>query len=427
MQNDLFSLQSTTITLAYLSVHFSFITMPSYPKCMLCKKRISNVVLYELLEGRWESVKEKWNGVSPTVCQECAGGKILAQDRIFGCLYPGDNKKYWATVGENSYKEQFIREGIVTIPSAELLGEFRFTDAVLKVVKKRGLKDRNKLQFLADKVDERSMKKSQHTCRRWKSIWGDSESVVKPDKEWGFLYEQSIHLCVQLERLLFPEIFHGRGMMNAAGHPSEHLKRPCSSLQCNKINLLARFAGLTTTQHLHRDCDVFGLSVIYVVECNDSYEFVYAEGSHELSYEPDVEKFQDTNIAKADVKRIQVKKGHFICFSGNLVHAGGRSSASLGPNKTLTDSELSDLSLQFDFSHDGLSKGATRSNGETLVWKFEPHEDDPNDPINYSNVFRYNGESQKFRAAVANATTDWILDSRGAGRKSKRLRSRKEP
>lgn len=398
---------------------------------MLCKSAISNVVLYELLGGRWvpdKPVKRPWNGLSPTVCQQCAGKKVSAQDRIFGCLFPADHRKYSTTAsGENSYREQFIREGIVIIPAAKLLGEFKFTDAVLKVVKERGLKDRNKLQPLADEVDKRSMKKSQHTCRRWKSIWGDSESVVKPDKQWGFLYDQSIHLCVQLERYLLPEIYYGRGMMNAAGHSSEPSDRPRSSLQCNKINLLARFAGLTTTQHLHRDCDVFGLSVIYVVECNDSYEFVYAEGSHELSYEPDEEKFEDTNIAKADVKTIQVEKGHFICFASNLVHGGGRSSASLGPNEKLTDSELSDLSLQFDFSHDGLSKGATRSNGDTLIWKFEPHEDDPNDKRNYNNVYRYQGDSPKFRAAVARATTESILDSRGAGRKSKRIRYGKEP
>lgn len=54
---------------------------------------------------------------------------------------------------------------------------------------------------------------------------------------------------------------------------------------------------------------MFGLVVIYVVECNNFYEFAYFEGSHELSYEPDKETFKDTNVAKADMKTIQQKTG----------------------------------------------------------------------------------------------------------------------
>jgi hypothetical protein len=56
-----------------------------------------------------------------------------------------------------------------------------------------------------------------------------------------------------------------------------------STLECNKINLLARFAGLDNTQFLHRDDEKFGLAVIYIFE-TDGYSFKYVKGSHELSY-----------------------------------------------------------------------------------------------------------------------------------------------
>lgn len=390
--------------------------MPSFPKCMTCKAAMSQVVLFELLNGRW--LPPDWDGGSPNVCESCAASRVsLHHEKVLGYLFPNNSKVYCATAFQkNTYREQFIRKGIVVIPQTELPGSCEFTDTIRRIVDKRRLLDGKKLQPLGDAVI--SGKKSKHICRKWKNIWGDTVSLLSKDNQARSILEKCEFLGLQLEHHLFPEIYYGRRMVK---HSID------SSLRCNKINLLARFAGLETTQHLHQDCAVFSLAVIYVVECNNNgYSFTYFEGSHELSYKFDNIEKANINITKEDMKTIHVKKGHFICFASNLVHAGGPASLPLGPNEGLKQLKLSDMSLHFDFSHDGLSKGAIRSNGDTLTWPYEPNKEDPNNPGNFSNVFKYQGESPKFREAASNATTSWILDSQGKGvvvqRKSKRLR-----
>lgn len=102
-------------------------------------------------------------------------------------------------------------------------------------------------------------------------------------------------------------------------------------------------------------------------------------------------------------------KNHFICFATNLVHAGGPASRMVDPEDDPNTRELSDLSFHFDFSHNGLSKGANRSNGVQLAWPFEPH--DEKNGKSDEPVFKH-GDSPKFREAVVEATTAWILNRR---------------
>jgi hypothetical protein len=123
-----------------------------------------------------------------------------------------------------------------------------------------------------------------------------------------------------LERLLFPEIFYGRKMVDRKSNILKHKPNLESSLNCDKINILVRYAGLDTEQHLHRDSLDFGLSVVLVLECHETYSFRYVRGSHELSYDDDIKDF---NISAADLETIKVQKGNCICFAYRISFMAG--------------------------------------------------------------------------------------------------------
>jgi hypothetical protein len=104
---------------------------------------------------------------------------------------------------------------------------------------------------------------------------GDTNCIVKSENDVvAFLKNRTRHIELELERYLFPEIFYGRKMVDSKSNIRQHESSPAeSSLNCNKINLLVRFAGLHTEQHLHWDSIDFGLSVISVLECHETYSF----------------------------------------------------------------------------------------------------------------------------------------------------------
>jgi hypothetical protein len=149
---------------------------------------------------------------------------------------------------------------------------------------------------------------------------GDTDSLVKSEKAGAYLKNRARCIGFDFERLLFPKIFYWRKMVDRKSNILKHKPDLESSLNCDKINILVRYAGLDTEQHLHRDSLDFGLSVVLVLECHETYSFRYVRGSHELSYDDDIKDF---NISAADLETIKVQKGNCICFASNLVHGGG--------------------------------------------------------------------------------------------------------
>lgn len=391
--------------------------MVGYRKFRMCKAVTSQVIVFEFISGVWSPVmvKRKWNGVSPSVCVSCAVQYIKQQShgRILGHVYPTHSKNYLHSVfGADSFARTFYRDGIVVIPGLKMMGHAKFTDAISLLVARRNLRERCKLQLLKDSIE--NGKKTHHEDRRWINIWGDSNSLLKSDTEAATLLKLLPGLVIELERHLFPEVHIKRKMGDVNVNTSAE-----STLECTKINLLARFAGLNNTQFLHRDDEKFGLVVIYIFE-TDGYSFKYVKGSHELSYIYDNVEEARINVMKSDERTIIVPRDHFICFATNLVHAGGPASKSkkVDSKEDPSSHKLSDLSFHFDFSHSGLSKGAYRGNGVQLAWPYEPHDD--NESLPWDPVFKHGGDSPKFREAVVKATTAWISNKRIGSTRSTR-------
>jgi hypothetical protein len=116
------------------------------------------------------------------------------------------------------------------------------------------------------------------------------------------------------------------------------------------------------------------------------------------------------NISAADLEQtIQVKKGNCICFASNLVH--GRGASSIKSDQSTT-SQLSDLSIHIDFTHEGLSKGSLRANGVTHIWPFLLDQGESDD---CEAVYKYNGKSPEFKKAVEDATSSWVGMYGGGG------------
>ena len=281
---------------------------------------------------------------------------------------------------------------------------------------KKKLDERKNLNYLSDDIV--NGKKSRNLNRMWCNIYGDPKSVLKKDKEGGELLGHVEQFALEIEKLLFPDLYWGRFMLHCCEiiRKGDVKKSPrCKgnverSLRCNKINLLARFAGLNTTQHFHRDFEGLGLEAILVLRCNKSYSFAYFKGSHELSFNGGIEK--ETNVMKKDLVHLEVPVNHYIFFSPSLVHGGGPSSMVSDSNENYRKSKLSDLSISFDFSHLGCSKGASPGNGSTIAWKFEP-----GDPTSNTNLFEPNSKPPCFSKAMADATTNFLttLDSKSDG------------
>jgi hypothetical protein len=57
------------------------------------------------------------------------------------------------------------------------------------------------------------------------------------------LKDCTCHIGFDLERQLFPEIFYGHKMVDRKSNILQHGSPVESSLNCDKINLLVRFAG----------------------------------------------------------------------------------------------------------------------------------------------------------------------------------------
>ena len=390
--------------------------MPTPRQCKYCKQP-SKVVLFTLEKGKWISTSSGSKEI-PNVCLECANKHVSLNCETFNCgyLFKADSKKYIESASSSSLRDRFIREGIVVVPLDEMQGSFPFVDAVSRLVKRDNLSERVKFKDLKDAIDQTKMKKQNNPDRKWINIWGDTDAFVKNENKAAKFVKHSQHLGLEIEKHLFPEIYYARKMVDKKRETFEHIYLE-NSLICNKINLLARFAGLNTDQHLHRDSIKFGLAVIFILKCHHKYCFKYVQGSHELSYG---ENYVNYNVVSEDFKTLLVEKNNFIIFATNLIHCGGPSSINTittGKNEKSSESELSDLSLHVDFFHEGLSRGATRSNGETIIWPFELDKGDGQD---YDNVYKYNGESPEFQKAFEEATSLWIDNYGGGRRKSKR-------
>jgi hypothetical protein len=147
-----------------------------------------------------------------------------------------------------------------------------------------------------------------------------------------------------------------------------HLRDLWQSLDCTKINLLVRFAGLTTTtQHLHCDDEKFGLVVILVLKCNKRYPFTYVVESHELSYNGRI--CAGYNVVHSDKTTIQAPENHIICFATNLIHAGGPMSTGLGSDINVnTNNQLSDVQWKLISCIWVAIRGPIEKSGYTLAW-----------------------------------------------------------
>lgn len=384
--------------------------MPTKRICSFCKNP-SEFYLFDLKEGRWSSNIDS-RGKTSAVCRNCGDEKASFDCHFLQCGYlsPTERTKYMS-ISSSTYRDTFIHKGIAVIPFDEVLGgSLSFTSTVAKIIKEKNLEDINNLHLLSDSVDLKNRTKLKHPCRKWVNIWGDTDSLVKKEKAGAFLMKRTRNIGFDLERLLFPEISYGRKMVDRKRKILKHNPDMESSLICDKINVLVRFAGLDTEQHLHRDSFDFGLSVVLVLECHEKYSFRYVRGSHELSYNDDI---KDLNISAADLETIKVEKGNCICFASNLVHGGGASSI----KSDQPTSQLSDLSIHIDFSHEGLSKGSSRANGVTHIWPFSL---DQGESHNCEAVYKYKGESPNFKKAVDKATSSWVDMYGGEGRKRPR-------
>ena len=113
---------------------------------------------------------------------------------------------------------------------------------------------------------------------------------------------------------------------------------------------------------------------------------------------------------------IEARKGDIIIFSSNLVHAGGPASKHIGEEANLKESEVSDVSISFDFSHVGIPKGTSVTNGTTKPW--------PRDRIatfdKESTSYKIGGESPCFKKAFAIATSNYFGSTKGRPNSSKK-------
>lgn len=388
-------------------------------KCMMCGTSDSSVVLFTLdqVTGRMTAKNRfglDWKGETPNSCKACAHEKVKKKEG-WGFLGGDVSSAYYNASKKKSYADRFIQEGAVMVPADHMPGCYPMIDFMKKICK--GIK-LDKLETLSDRVEEGKIKHKEDK-RRWCNIHGETSratSLGLKDADHAKLMKYNTTIGIAIEKILFPDIYYGRLAFNTGKeplNPSENDDEDIvaeakqrnknnhtqSVLQCNKINLLARFPGLKHEQHWHRDSDNFGLAAILVLKCcNDSYMFDFFTGSHELSYNGGVEG--DLNIVETDKKRLTAKRDHFIFFSPNLVHRGGPSSAASDSNAY---SEPSDLSIFFDFSHVGCPTGATPGNGSTLPWKYVP-EADPSREF----LFKYSGESQKFSGEMSKATLAYL-------------------
>lgn len=365
----------------------------------------AQVIVFEFKCCKWVplNVDSNWNVGSPIVCVDCAVKCIKGRGNktILGRLYPTACRNYLSP-RTNMYAERFIRDGVVVFPESELRGHAPFTVAIKKLIQENKLRESSNLQFLNDSVQDK--KKTHHDCRRWRNIMGDASGIVSKYKDIDALLKKCNYLCAELERHLFPEIYFGRRMEDINSDTSNEC-----TFECNKVNILARFAGLDHPQILHRDDDKFGLVVIHILE-SDGYTFYYMKGSHELSYQYKNLAESGINVVESDRCEIVAKEGDFICFTANLIHAGGSASKRIHPGEDLTTSTLSDLSYHIDLNHFGLSKGIMRGNGKQLIWRYEP--DDEKKGLDFPNLFKHNGDSPLFRDTMCRATRAWVLNKR---------------
>ena len=115
---------------------------------------------------------------------------------------------------------------------------------------------------------------------------------------------------------------------------------------------------------------------------------------------------------------IEARKGDIIVFLSNLVHAGGPASKQIGDDTDLKQSDVSDVSISFDFSHVGIPKGTLLTNGTTKPW--------PHDRIatfgKEGTFYKFGGESPCFKPAVSIATSNYFRSTEGRPNSSKKQR-----
>ena len=303
--------------------------MPTIPKCMTCRTKTSNKVLFTLENGHLVAKKRDgtaWVGKAATICKDCAE-TAMAKELAYGYLTTCQSRTYYNASMEGSFSDKFIQEGVVVIPANMFYRDLVFIQSINQWIRKKKLDERKNLNYLSDDIV--NGKKSRNLNRMWCNIYGDPKSVLKKDKEGGELLGHVEQFALEIEKLLFPDLYWGRFMLHCCEiiRKGDVKKSPrCKgnverSLRCNKINLLARFAGLNTTQHFHRDFEGLGLEAILVLRCNKSYSFAYFKGSHELSFNGGIEK--ETNVMKKDLVHLEVPVNHYIFFHQVWFMAGG--------------------------------------------------------------------------------------------------------
>ena len=181
--------------------------------------------------------------------------------------------------------------------------------------------------------------------------------------------------------------------------------------------MLLRFAGLNTIQHYHQDDVGFGLSAIIVLKCHKKYRFYCFRGSQELSYNDGIK--EGLCLSKDDLVTIEAKEGDIIVFVSDLIHGGGQASLPLKENEILKQSELSDVSVSFDFSHSGMPKGTTKGFAITKAW---PRDKFSNEGEEGLGIYRFKGQSPCFAGKIAEATSEFFVKSKAQTVRSKRRR-----
>lgn len=371
---------------------------------MNCANRPSEVVLFKFENNQWVVVKSETatttNGIQKaTICKECVSVVRAKQspNSLIGWLYPADSQMYQSILSKpDNFQTRFIHEGVVVIPMSEIPGALQFIHKLNIIISNKKLTERKNLQSLSDTIDQGKHRNNRD--RKWKNIWGDTSCVMTTDRQQMEALKYVDYLGLGIEKFLFPEIFFGRKMLDLIrGHATFE-----KSLDCTKINLLVRFPRLMTTQHLHRDDEKFGLAAILVLKCKkNGYPFTYVVGSHELSHNGGIHA--KLNIVRSDLTTIQVPQNSIICFSTNLVHAGGP--ASTDPELDINDDQPSDVSVEVDFSHLGCHKGSNKKSGYTITWPYVLVEEDIQ---GRDDVYKFQGDSPKFSTKMTEATTNWL-------------------